>query len=109
MMDFSYNTQAQLAHVGWAGFLVVSLWLLFDWRPRFCAGVVMMFGAVKEFIVERYTESLQVQGSPWKDFAWWTFGAALAILVFAIAMTVHHFKPPKEKPSVDFRNHRQRV
>ena len=97
MMNFTYNTQAQLAHIGWAGFVTLALWLVTAISPRSAALLVMAGSAIKEFIVDPLTESIQVQGSAWQDFGFLAIGAALAIVVIAVAMTMQHFSPHRHK------------
>jgi len=82
-ITISYDTLAQLAHVGWGAMLVfiVALLILPWWAA---ALLVSAAGAVKEFVVERFIEDTHTQGSALRDFLFWCVGVAVAVIVLLL-------------------------
>ena len=82
-IHLSFDTVAQLAHVGWGAMLTFIVALVF--LPWWAAGLLVTgAGAVKEFGIEPHLEDVQTQGSALRDFLFWCLGVAIAEIVLLL-------------------------
>lgn len=82
-INLTLNEVAQLAHVGWGGFIAMSI---MHFHPNYilAALVVIGFAAGKEFIFDKLTEGSANQGNDVEDFLFFLVGMAAALVVWAL-------------------------
>ncbi len=81
--DKQFNTLAQISHFGW-GTAVVLAGNLF--HARFpVAGAWLLYAAIKEFFYDQRYETPEVRGSSLEDFLFQAAGAAVGLILVAVA------------------------
>jgi hypothetical protein len=81
-MDGSFDTVAQISHVGLGYLLTTAPALLRPrLRPAAVAAVVVLFAGIKEYADGHGLQTSAVAGNSWEDFGFWCVGVALGLLV----------------------------
>jgi hypothetical protein len=84
----TFDTVAQLSHVGWGVFFVFAPKVLFAGKTYlYIMGLWIVYAAIKEFWYDNKYETPVVRGSSLKDFL---FQAGSSVVAFLLLVLTHN-------------------